>query len=67
MLQGTIKTLVQDRGFGFISTSDKDVFFHVSSCEPGMFDFLSVGQKVEYELEKDNNSSKGPRAAKVQA
>ena len=37
MAQGTIKKLVKDRGFGFISTSSGkgDVFFHVSAVADG--------------------------------
>ena len=67
MPQGTIKKLVKDRGFGFISmgAGKGDVFFHVSSVEEGVFDALQEGQAVEYEIVEDNGRGKGPRAGNV--
>ena len=52
MSQGTIKKLVKDRGFGFISTNSGkgDVFFHVSAVADGAFDALQEGQNVEFEI-----------------
>ena len=67
--QGTIKKIVSDRGFGFISGDRGDVFFHFSSMGEGEFDELHEGQAVEYEVEEDGGSgrgSKGPRATSVQ-
>jgi CspA family cold shock protein len=68
MPQGTITKLVSDRGFGFISAEEQEIFFHHSVvAEPG-FDNLRVGQTVEYEIEQAGGSSrggKGPRAASV--
>ena len=63
---GTIKKVVADRGFGFITSSDqKDYFFHRSALDSTMdFDRLVGGEKVEFEIEQ---SPKGPRAARVQA
>jgi CspA family cold shock protein len=68
MLRGTIKKLVMDRGFGFISAQGGDVFFHLSSIADANFDDLQEGQTVEYEVEPDRgggNRGKGPRAATV--
>ena len=68
MPQGTIKKLVKDRGFGFISMGQGkgDVFFHVSSVEEGVFDALQEGQAVEYEIVEDGGrGGKGPRAGNV--
>ena len=68
MPAGTIKKLVQDKGFGFISTSDgTDVFFHHSTVADGQFDSLEVGQKVEFTIDNGGGSKggKGPRAASV--
>ena len=64
MPQGTIKRLVADRGFGFISADGRDVFFHLSSLQDVQFDDLQEGQSVEYELQ-DDDGGKGPRAATV--
>lgn len=64
MPEGTIKKLVQDRGFGFISAEDgKDYFFHRSGLDSAVnFDSLTGGERVEFEIE---SSQKGPRANRV--
>lgn len=66
--QGTVKKIVHDRGFGFISGDRGDIFFHFSSMAEGEFDNLQEGQAVEYEVEDDGGSGrggKGPRASSV--
>lgn len=69
MPQGTIKKLVSDRGFGFISgASGGDVFFHLSSVVGVSYEDLREGQPVEYELEQGGGKGdrgKGPRASTV--
>ncbi|HWB00196.1 MAG TPA: cold shock domain-containing protein [Pirellulales bacterium] len=67
MPTGTIKKLVQDKGFGFIATADgSDVFFHHSTVEDRQFDNLTEGQKVEYTVEQGGSpKGRGPRAASV--
>jgi CspA family cold shock protein len=63
MTEGTIKRLVSDKGFGFISTGgDKDIFFHSSSVEEVRFDELNEGQQVSY---TEGRGPKGPRAENV--
>lgn len=62
MSQGTIKKLVQDRGFGFIQGEKGELFFHHSAVEGGVFDTLREGQTVTYE---EGRGPKGPRAEKV--
>jgi CspA family cold shock protein len=63
---GTVKKIVADRGFGFITAEDgKEYFFHRSGLDASLdFDRLGGGEKVEFEIE---SSPKGPRAAKVRA
>ena len=63
---GTIKKVVADRGFGFITATDaKEYFFHRNSLDSTLaFDRLNGGEAVEFEIEQ---SDKGPRAAKVHA
>jgi cold shock protein len=63
---GTVKKVVSDRGFGFITADDaKEYFFHRSGVESSLdFDRLVGGEKVEFEIEQ---SPKGPRAARVRA
>jgi cold shock protein len=64
-MQGTIKRVIRDRGFGFIrSTDGKEIFFHRSSLQELNFDVLKEGQAVEFEME---NGPKGPRAVAVRA
>jgi len=66
MTTGTIKKVVSDRGFGFITAEDgKDYFFHRNELQsPLDFDRLTGGERVAFEIEA---SPKGPRAARVQA
>jgi CspA family cold shock protein len=65
MTTGTVKKLVSDRGFGFITSDDgKDYFFHRSAVSPSLdFDRMVGGEKVKFEIEQD---AKGARAAKVE-
>ena len=65
MATGTIKKLVSDRGFGFITGEDgKDYFFHRDGLEPSVdFDRLVGGEQVTFDIE---SSPRGPRATKVQ-
>ena len=63
MHTGTIKKLIRERGFGFISATDgREVFFHQSSLVGTSFDALKGDESVEFEVEK---TDKGPRAVKV--
>jgi cold shock protein len=62
---GTIKKLVSDRGFGFITADDgKDYFFHRDGLMESLdFDRLVGGEKVSFDIEQ---SPKGPRAKNIQ-
>ena len=66
MATGTIKKVVADRGFGFITAEDgKDYFFHRSGLTASLdFDRLVGGERVEFEVEQ---SPKGVRAKNVQS
>lgn len=62
-LNGTIKRLVGDKGFGFILASDgNEYFFHNSACVTTRFDDLHEGQAVTFER---GQGPKGPRAENV--
>lgn len=62
-MQGTIKRVIRDRGFGFIRADDgQEVFFHRSSLQQLNFDALKEGQNVEFDMER---GEKGPRAVAV--
>ena len=66
MATGTIKKVVADRGFGFISAEDeKEYFFHRGGLDSSLdFDRLQGGERVEFDVEQ---SPKGPRANHVRA
>jgi cold shock protein len=63
---GTIKKVVADRGFGFITAEDeKEYFFHRGGLDSSLdFDRLTGGEKVEFDVE---SSPKGPRANHVRS
>ncbi len=62
-LNGTIKRLVTDKGFGFILAGDgKEYFFHNSACTQTAFDDLREGQAVTFER---GQGPKGPRGENV--
>lgn len=66
-MTGSVKKLVQDRGFGFIKGEDgREYFFHLSAMrERGVFDSLKEGDAVTFEKDAPKEGSKGPRAADV--
>jgi len=62
-IQGTIKRLVSEKGFGFVAAADgSEYFFHQSACTGAPFDSLSEGQAVTFER---GQGPKGPRAEDV--
>ena len=62
-MNGTIKTLRADKGFGFIRSAEgRDIFFHQSAIFGEGIDMLREGDSVEFEIE---DSPKGPRAVSV--
>ncbi len=63
MPQGTIKKIVSEKGYGFISGDQSQFFFHRSSVIEGDFDTLREGQRVEFQVDSDRG--KGPRAKEV--
>lgn len=66
MATGTVKKVIADRGFGFITAEDgKDYFFHRDGLDKSLdFDRLVGGEKVDFEVEA---SPRGPRATRVKA
>ncbi|MFA6421914.1 MAG: cold shock domain-containing protein [Candidatus Buchananbacteria bacterium] len=63
-MQGTIKKLVTDKYFGFISQegSDKDVFFHKDKLEGVTFEELKEGDILSFEVEQ---GQRGPSAINI--
>ena len=66
MLTGSVKKVVADRGFGFITAEDgQEYFFHRSGVDASLdFDRLGGGERVTFDVER---SDKGPRARSVKA
>jgi CspA family cold shock protein len=60
MTIGTVKWFNSTKGFGFIQPDDggKDVFVHVSAVERSDLGRLNEGQKVGYDLERDNKTGR---------
>lgn len=62
-MQGKIKKLIRERGFGFITTTDgQDIFFHHSALVGADFKTLTEDTGVEFNLER---GPKGHRASIV--
>jgi len=60
MTIGTVKWYNAQKGFGFIQPDDggKDAFVHVSAIERAGMNDLREGQKISFELIKDNRTGK---------
>jgi CspA family cold shock protein len=57
---GTVKWFNATKGFGFIQPDDggADVFVHISAVERAGMHSLNDGQKINYEMVRDNKSGK---------
>jgi len=64
-MEGTIKKLVTEKGFGFIAREGgaKDLFFHRDKVAGVSFDDLKEGDKVTFEV--NETGPKGPAAENV--
>ena len=63
MMTATIKTLVSDRGFGFIQTEEgEDLFVHFSAIQSDGYRSLTDGDRVEFDVVENQ---KGRQAANV--
>lgn len=60
MNTGTVKWFNATKGFGFIQPDDgsPDVFVHVSAVERAGMRSIVEGQKLGFELERDQKSGK---------
>jgi CspA family cold shock protein len=68
MTTGTVKWFNAAKGFGFIQPDDggADVFVHISAVERSSLGSLNEGQKLTFEVERDQRSGK-MAAAQLQA
>ena len=63
MAKGTVKWFSNQKGYGFITTSDgKDVFVHHSVIQGEGYKTLQEGQAVEFEI---TQGPKGDQATNV--
>ena len=61
-INGTVKRMVFEKGFGFVADdAGHEYFFHQSACPA--FDSMREGQHVTFEA---GQGPKGPRAERVQ-
>jgi CspA family cold shock protein len=60
MTTGTVKWFNATKGFGFIQPDDggQDVFVHASAVERSTLGSLQEGQKISFELERDQRTGK---------
>src|SRR5262245_35259772 len=70
MFYGTIKRISPERGFGFIETGGRDVYFHAVDIGDEVFRQLQPDQPVVFEYaprnrDADPSEQKGPRAIKL--
>lgn len=69
MAIGTIKTIRDDKGFGFVTpdgTSGRnDLFFHRSAVSNDGFDMLREGQRINFDEEPDPRDPTRRRAVRV--
>lgn len=61
-MNGTIKRLVNGKGFGFVEAEGSEYFFHQSACADVEFDELREGAAVTFDA---GEGPKGPRAESV--
>lgn len=63
-MTGTIKTLVEDKGFGFIAREGetKDLFFHSKELKGVTYEELKEGDTVTFDVV---DGEKGPAATNV--
>ena len=68
MATGTVKWFNGTKGFGFIQpdAGGDDVFVHISAVERAGLGSLNEGQKISYEVERDQRSGKNS-AGQLQA
>ncbi|MBB3890904.1 CspA family cold shock protein [Phenylobacterium haematophilum] len=68
MTIGVVKWFNAQKGFGFIQPDDggTDVFVHISAVERAGMATLHEGQKLSFELERDQRSGKNS-AGQLQA
>jgi len=60
--QGTVKWFNATKGFGFITSENKDIFVHISAVEAAGLHSLNEGDAVTFETQ---DGPKGPSAVNL--
>lgn len=60
--QGNVKWFDAQKGFGFITAEDKDVFVHISAVRASGIDTLMEGDSVMFDQQ---SGPKGPSAVNI--
>ena len=64
---GTVKWFDSKKGYGFIELEGSDdIFVHFSDIVEEGYKSLKDGQKVEFEVEKDDSGEKAKNVTKVE-
>jgi CspA family cold shock protein len=60
MANGTVKWFNNQKGYGFIQPDDggADIFVHITAVEAAGLRALNEGQKVTYDVQKDEKRGK---------
>ena len=61
-MTGVVKTVDLSRGFGFIKSGGRELFFHRSACVDCDFNEFRAGHTVRFE---EVYNERGPRAERV--
>lgn len=64
MATGTVKWFNDQKGYGFIQPDEggNDVFVHISAVEKAGINGLTEGQKVSFDLQRDEKKGKDSAA-----
>jgi CspA family cold shock protein len=71
MATGTVKTVLTEKGFGFITPDEGDggrnseLFFHHSAIQEGRIEEYQPGDRVSFTAEPDTRDPSRSRAANV--
>jgi CspA family cold shock protein len=71
MANGTVKTVLYEKGFGFITPDGGDggraseLFFHHSAIEEGRLEEYQPGDRVSFDVEPDARNPSRSRATQV--
>ena len=66
MVNGTVKWFNAQKGYGFITTEDGDIFVHFDSIQMEGYKKLEEGDKVEFEVEEGEKGKQAVNVVKIE-